>query len=115
MDDHTRTDERTVLDGRDLGDLWAVGQYVDGLVQTAMARAGSSGDRLAMLAHIASAGPLATTELAAALGIPFMTASDHVDRLIATGEIRRIPHPTDGRSKLVEVTASGSRRYRTAE
>ena len=111
----TRVGEHTVLDGRDLVDLWAVGQYVDGLVHSAMAHARSSGDLLAMLAHIASAGPLSTTELAAALGVAFMTASDHVERLIAAGEVRRIPHPTDGRSKLLEVTAAGRRRYRTAE
>jgi DNA-binding MarR family transcriptional regulator len=115
MPGDTRIDEQTVLDGRDLVDLWTVGHYVDGLVHTAMARGGSSGGMLAMLAHIAGAGPLSTTELAAALGIPFMTASDHVERLIAAGEVRRIPHPTDGRSKLLEVTAAGSRRYRTAE
>ena len=43
-----------------------------------------------------------------------MTISDKVDRLIAAGEIRRMPHPTDGRARLLELTPAGRRRVRAS-
>lgn len=108
------TRQATVLDGRDLVQLWAVGQYVDALVHAALERAGVPAGQLAVIAHIDSVGPLTTTELATAMGSPFMTISDKVDRLIAAGEIRRVPHPTDGRARLLELTPAGRRRVQAS-
>src|SRR5262245_34405738 len=110
----SRTMNRTVLDGRDLVDLWAVGQYVDALVHTALERAGVPAGLLAIVAHLDGAGPMTTTELAAAMGSAFMTTSDQVDRLIAAGEVRRVPHPTDGRARLLELTHAGRRRVQAS-
>jgi len=104
----------TVLDGRDLVELWAIGQYVDGLVHASLERAGIPADRLAIIAHLDRSGPLTTTELATAMGTPFMTISDQVDRLIAAHEVRRVPHPTDRRARLVELTPAGRRRVRAS-
>jgi len=95
----------------DLIELWAIGQYVDGLVRGELRRRGLSGELLALLAHLALEGPKTTRELSAALGQAFMTVSDHLDRLEEAGEIERIAHPTDGRSKLVVLTAAGRRRF----
>jgi DNA-binding MarR family transcriptional regulator len=39
-----------------------------------------------------------------------MTVSDHVAKLEAAGEVERIDHPTDGRSRLVVLTEEGRRR-----
>ncbi|MCZ4151615.1 MarR family transcriptional regulator, partial [Escherichia coli] len=33
--------------------------------------------------------------------------TNSVDRLEATGLVRRIPHPTDGRTRLLELTTAG--------
>jgi len=53
-------------------------------------------------------------ELAAALGIDRPNATTLVDQLEADGLVRRKPHPTDRRAKLVEATAKGQRLARTA-
>jgi DNA-binding MarR family transcriptional regulator len=95
----------------DLVGLWALGQAVDRLVQDELRRHGASGSLLAILAA-AARGPMTTSEVADVLGQAFMTTSDQLDRLEALGEVRRIPNPDDGRSKLIEVTARGHRRLR---
>jgi DNA-binding MarR family transcriptional regulator len=94
----------------DLIELWAIGQYVDGLVRGELRRRGVSGELLALLAHLHREGPRTTRELSVALGEAFMTVSDQLDRLEAAGEIERIEHPRDRRSKLVTLTAAGRRR-----
>ena len=78
-------------------------------MQDELRRHGTSGTLLAVLATI-SRGPTTTSELAETLGQAFMTTSDQVDRLEAAGEVRRIPNPSDGRSRLIEVTGDGDRR-----
>ena len=94
----------------DLVELWAIGQYVDGLVRGELRRRGLSGELLALLACLYREGPRTTRELSSALGQAFMTVSDHLDKLEAAGEIERIEHPKDRRSRLVVLTAEGRRR-----
>lgn len=45
--------------------------------------------------------------LARSLHVSLPTASGIVDRLSRAGYVRRLPHPTDRRQVLVEVTAKG--------
>ena len=51
--------------------------------------------------------PLSMGELAAALGIDPPNATVVVDDLEAMGLVRRGPHPTDRRAKVVEATRKG--------
>ena len=97
----------------DLVQLWALGQSIDRLVQDELRRRGASGTLLAVLAA-ASPGPMTTSELADLLGQAFMTTSDQVDRLESRREVRRVPNPADGRSRLIEVTPRGHRRLRAS-
>jgi DNA-binding MarR family transcriptional regulator len=53
-------------------------------------------------------------ELAAALGIDPANATVVVDDLEATGLVRRRPHPTDRRAKVVEATRKGKDMARRA-
>lgn len=55
-----------------------------------------------------AAGPLSMGELAAALGIDRPNATVLVDELERLGLVRRQPHPTDRRTKLVEATRKGT-------
>jgi DNA-binding MarR family transcriptional regulator len=105
----TRTETRRGV-RLDLVELWAIGQYVDGLVRGELRRRGLSGELLALLAYLYREGPRTTRELSSALGQAFMTVSDHLDKLEAAGEIERIEHPKDRRSRLVVLTAEGRRR-----
>ena len=58
--------------------------------------------------------PMRMSELAEALGIDRPNATTLVDALESDGLVRRRPHPTDRRVKLVEATAKGQRLARKA-
>jgi DNA-binding MarR family transcriptional regulator len=49
------------------------------------------------------------TELAEAAGISKPTAVFLVDQLERAGYVERVPHPTDGRARLVKVAERGAR------
>jgi len=59
--------------------------------------------------------PMSMGELAAALGIDRPNATVLVADLEDKGLVKRRPHPTDGRAKLVEATAKGRRLARRAD
>jgi DNA-binding MarR family transcriptional regulator len=49
------------------------------------------------------------SQLADELGLAPTTLSAMIDRLVQKGQIRRIPHPDDGRSYLLELTPQGQK------
>jgi DNA-binding MarR family transcriptional regulator len=59
--------------------------------------------------------PMSMSELAAALGIERPNATALVDELESLGLVRRGPHPTDRRAKLVETTRKGKALARRAD
>lgn len=60
-------------------------------------------------------GPMSMGELATVLGIDRPNATGIVDELESLGLVRRRPHPTDRRAKIVELTPKGKRRARRAD
>ena len=56
-----------------------------------------------------AAAPMSMGDLAAVLGIDRPNATVLVDDLEAQGLVRRRPHPTDRRAKMVEATAKGKK------
>jgi DNA-binding MarR family transcriptional regulator len=59
--------------------------------------------------------PMSMRELARALGIDPPNATVVVDDLESLGLVRRRPHPTDGRAKVVEATRKGKDMARRAD
>jgi DNA-binding MarR family transcriptional regulator len=59
--------------------------------------------------------PMSMGELAGAMGIDPPNASVLVTELETLGLMRRRPHPTDGRAKLVELTRKGKAMARRAD
>jgi DNA-binding MarR family transcriptional regulator len=59
--------------------------------------------------------PMSMGELAAVLGIDPPNATVLVDDMEAQGLVRRRPHPTDRRAKLVEATRKGKDKARRAD
>ena len=59
--------------------------------------------------------PMSMRELADALGIDPPNATVVVQDLEAQGLVRRRPHPTDGRAKVVEATRKGKELARRAD
>ena len=60
-------------------------------------------------------GPMSMRELADALGIDPPNATALVADLESQGFVRRRPHPTDGRAKVVEATRKGKDVARRAD
>jgi DNA-binding MarR family transcriptional regulator len=59
--------------------------------------------------------PMSMGELAAVLGIDPPNATTLVDELESQGLVRRGPHPTDRRAKMVEATRKGKELARRAD
>jgi len=59
------------------------------------------------------AGPRTPSELAAMLGMPNSTLSTYLSAMLARGDARRIPNPSDGRSVRVVLTDRGRGVVRT--
>jgi DNA-binding MarR family transcriptional regulator len=59
--------------------------------------------------------PMSMKELAAALDVDPPNATAVVDDLESLGLVRRRPHPTDRRAKLVEATPKGNEAARKAD
>jgi DNA-binding MarR family transcriptional regulator len=59
--------------------------------------------------------PMSMGELATVLGIDPPNATTLVADMESQGLVRRKPHPTDGRAKLVEATPKGKKLARTAD
>jgi DNA-binding MarR family transcriptional regulator len=75
---------------------------------------GMSFGRARAIRRLAGA-PMSMRELADALGIDPPNATALVGELESQGLVRRRPHPTDGRAKLVEATRTGKALARRAD
>ena len=62
-----------------------------------------------MLLHFSSRGSMPVKKAAERLQVHPTSITNSVDRLEAAALVRRLPHPTDGRATLVEVTEEGRR------
>jgi DNA-binding MarR family transcriptional regulator len=92
--------------------IYALNQRMGELVQRELAEDDVAADDYALLSVVGWRGPVTPSEASAVLGIPATTASDAIRRLVARGHARRSPHPTDGRSHTLELTAEGDREWR---
>ncbi len=71
-------------------------------------RLGLQNRELSLLARLALAGPKSVKELVADLGIPPSTMTSLVDRMVASGFVRRLSSPEDRRLVLLETTPAAT-------
>lgn len=83
------------------------GQLASELLRRELEPMGMTPNQFGVQSVIRAFGPLTPTALAARLGMAAPTVSAWVKRLSASGQVRKLPHPTDGRSYLLEVTDGG--------
>ena len=62
---------------------------------------------LLMMLHFSSRGSMPVKKASERLQVHPTSITNAVDRLEAAGLVRRLPHPTDGRSSLIELTDDG--------
>lgn len=94
--------------------VFTAGKLVELVVDEELEAAGVPPQLFSLLAWIDSYGPLSPTALSAESGMPPTTLRDNIRRLVARGDVRRLPNPNDGRSYLLELTAAGKSRMRAA-
>jgi MarR family transcriptional regulator, lower aerobic nicotinate degradation pathway regulator len=78
------------------------------LLADRLADAGFRGYDYRLLAALDEEGPASQAALGQRTGLDRSDVATTVDRLAARCLVRRSPHPTDGRQKIVELTADGA-------
>lgn len=95
-------------------DVFAMGQAVARLLATAMRDGPLTPAEYAAYSAVFELEAATPTQLAARLGMRLTTFMDQLRLLESRGHARRIPHPTDGRSYKVVLTAGGREAHRAA-
>lgn len=90
-------------------------RYVVRILEHRLAPTGIPPYQLGLVTHIRHAQPVTPTAISAASGIPLTTLRDNIQRLVDAGLVRRLPHPTDGRSYRLELTRRGEVMARAAD
>jgi DNA-binding MarR family transcriptional regulator len=83
------------------------GQLAAELLRRELEPRGMEPRRFAVQSVIGAFGPITPTELASRLGLAPATLSAWIRRLTQDGQVEKRPHPTDGRSYLLELTPAG--------
>ena len=90
-------------------------RYVVRILEHRLAPTGIPPYQLGLVTHIRHAQPVTPTAISTSSGIPLTTLRDNIQRLVDAGLVRRIPHPTDGRSYRLELTPRGEVMARAAD
>jgi DNA-binding MarR family transcriptional regulator len=81
-------------------------------VQSRFAESGVSFARMKLLGVLHRAGPRIMSELSEELGVTARNVTALVDALEEEGLVRRVPHATDRRATVIELTPAGARHGR---
>lgn len=97
-----------------LYDVYVLSQQVRTLLTGAMQGAPLTPEEYALCSAVRALGPVSTSDLARALGMPVTTAHDHVRALLARGDLTRQRDPRDGRVWLLSLSRDGRRHHLAA-
>ena len=96
-------------------ELPVASRYVVRILEHRLSPTGIPPYQLGLVTHIRHAQPVTPTAISAASGIPLTTLRDNIQRLVDAGLVRRVPHPSDGRSYTLELTSRGEVMARAAD
>lgn len=80
----------------------------------AMHDAGMRPDEYAAYSVVFEMEPITLTEMATQLAMPLTTVAEYVRAMTERGHLRRKPHPTDQRARLLALSPAGLRAHRQA-
>jgi DNA-binding MarR family transcriptional regulator len=92
-----------------LQELYSTGLLVGMLVDEELAKIGVPDELFSFLGWVTRLEPVTPGALAAETGLPPTTIRDYIRRLIASGDVRKVPNPADGRSYHLVLTPKGRR------
>ena len=78
-------------------------------LKTCFAESGVSFPRMKLLGVLHKSGPKIMSELSDELGVTARNVTALVDGLEGEGLVRRVPHATDRRATVIELTATGAK------
>ena len=96
-----------------LFDAWLVSRAVTAAIDAAIQPAGLTADEFAVYSVLRK-GPLTPSELAEWMAAPLTTVSSYVRRFETRGHITQAVNPNDRRSRLLRLTAAGTRAHEDA-
>ena len=97
-----------------LFDVFVLGQRTRALVNESMHDAGMRSDEYAAYSLVFEMQQVTLTEMADQLAMPLTTVAEYVRAMTERGHLRRKPHPTDQRARLLALTPAGLRAHRRA-
>jgi DNA-binding MarR family transcriptional regulator len=86
---------------------FVVSQLTGAIMSRVVEGSGITSSEFAVTSSVAVFESVTPTELARTLGLSPTTLSAMVDRLVRKGQLRRVRHPEDGRSYVLELTPAG--------
>jgi DNA-binding MarR family transcriptional regulator len=86
---------------------YVVAQLVGSIVEQIVADSGVTASEYAVTSWLNIHGTATPSQLAHDLGLAPTTLSSMLDRLVRKKQLRRLRHPDDGRSALLELTPQG--------
>ena len=92
-----------------LFDVWLVSRATTAMLDETLRPSGLDADEFAVYSVLASGDGMTPSDLAQWMSAPATTVSSYVKRFEARGHVQRAPHPDDGRSYLLQLTAAGRR------
>jgi DNA-binding MarR family transcriptional regulator len=96
-----------IVRGAILSELLVAGRYGMEFANAQLRRAGVDPEAYGFLSFVGTLQPVTRTRLGEATGLRRTTLRDAIGRLIARGHVEEQPHPRDGRSTLLVLTAEG--------
>jgi DNA-binding MarR family transcriptional regulator len=91
---------------------WIAAELVGSVLARNLAEDGIDSSFYGTLSVIGVWGPLTPSDVADKTGTPLTTVSDRLRRMVESGDVERVAHPADGRSHLVQLTATGDAHWR---
>jgi DNA-binding MarR family transcriptional regulator len=95
-------------------EVWKLSHNLGDLLDRALEGSGLSADEFGFYSVVYLEQPVTPNGLAEATKMPPTTVSSYLARLAERGHITRRRNPADGRSALVELTASGQQAFEHA-
>ena len=90
--------------------LFLTSQASRRLMKAALAGTGLTGEQYALYSYLYGNGPRTLSQAARDFGLAVTTVATMLAPHFASGELERLPHPTDRRARLIALTDSGRRR-----
>ena len=94
--------------------VWAVARSATDLMDDALASSGLTGDEFAIYSMLAASSGVTPKELSRWMAAPPSTVSSYVKRFQGRGHVERVPHPEDGRSYRIRLSAEGEEAHTSA-